>query len=224
MCAQRQCRSILIPARSTSLSALRRSASRPPMAAEMAPSYLAMVGEVPRPLRRLFSNPGIRPLTRQRCRSRGRCLRCAATKAPFVLNTGQIVGRLVYNGLRAEPSHFTGGRSRSKLFQGQGLKLSKHFRMADSRAACPCFLASKYSKDHSAAGCRVPGWITSCDTPCWARAACRGLADCLVALVCIHRAPPWAAFPPRPDPDIVRNPGIDPAIHRFANEQFDHPC
>ena len=43
-------------------------------------------------------------------------------------DNGQIVGRLVYERMRAEPAQLY-GRGIASNYQGQGLKLSKHFRM-----------------------------------------------------------------------------------------------
>lgn len=47
--------------------------------------------------------------------------------APFVLEDGQIVARLVYERMAARPARLYGAGARSH-YQGQGLKLSKHFR------------------------------------------------------------------------------------------------
>jgi len=49
-------------------------------------------------------------------------------EAPFVLEHGQIVGRLVYEKMLESPSQLYGQEIASN-YQGQGLKLSKHFRM-----------------------------------------------------------------------------------------------
>jgi dCTP deaminase len=46
---------------------------------------------------------------------------------PFVLEHAQAVGRLVYEKLAEQPDFFY-GQSGSANYQGQGLKLSKHFR------------------------------------------------------------------------------------------------
>jgi dCTP deaminase len=48
-------------------------------------------------------------------------------KVPFVLEDGQIVGRLVYEPL-TEPPEMLYGRDLGSHYQAQGLKLSKHFR------------------------------------------------------------------------------------------------
>jgi dCTP deaminase len=48
-------------------------------------------------------------------------------EAPFVLEHGQVVGRLVYERMAALPDQLYGADLKSN-YQGQGLKLSKHFR------------------------------------------------------------------------------------------------
>jgi dCTP deaminase len=93
----------------------------PAYAAEMAP-YLAMVGEF-RVHYAGFFDPGFghglpaRGVLEVRCH-----------EAPFVLEHGQIVGRLVYERMSAVPTTLYGVDIASN-YQGQGLKLSKHFRM-----------------------------------------------------------------------------------------------
>ncbi len=47
--------------------------------------------------------------------------------APFVLEDGQLVARLVYERMAARPARLYGAEGQSN-YQGQGLKLSKHFR------------------------------------------------------------------------------------------------
>ena len=49
--------------------------------------------------------------------------------APFVLEDGQLVARLVYERMAARPARLYGADVKSN-YQGQGLKLSKHFRQA----------------------------------------------------------------------------------------------
>ena len=44
---------------------------------------------------------------------------------PFILEHGQPVAKLVYEAMTAKPRALYGGRGSS--YQGQGLKLSKHF-------------------------------------------------------------------------------------------------
>jgi dCTP deaminase len=48
-------------------------------------------------------------------------------EVPFILEHGQIVGRLVYEKM-AELPRMLYGASLSSNYQAQGLKLSKHFR------------------------------------------------------------------------------------------------
>ena len=91
----------------------------PTHAAEMAP-YLAMVGEF-RVHYAGFFDPGFghgmpaRGVLEVRCH-----------EAPFVLEHGQIVGRLVYEAMSEVPAHLY-GQGIASNYQGQGLKLSKHF-------------------------------------------------------------------------------------------------
>jgi dCTP deaminase len=46
---------------------------------------------------------------------------------PFILEDGQIVGRLVYERMATTPQALYGSGLKSN-YQGQSLKLSKHFR------------------------------------------------------------------------------------------------
>ena len=92
----------------------------PGFAAEMAP-YLALVGEF-RVHYAGFFDPGFghdipaRGVLEVRCH-----------EAPFALEHGQAVGRLVYERMAAPPDRLYGTDIASN-YQGQGLKLSKHFR------------------------------------------------------------------------------------------------
>lgn len=54
-------------------------------------------------------------------------LEVRARDAPFALGHGQLVARLVYERMRARPERLYGAGLASN-YQGQGLKLSKHFR------------------------------------------------------------------------------------------------
>jgi dCTP deaminase len=102
----------------------RESVAIPPdYAAEMAP-YLAMVGEF-RVHYAGFFDPGFghgsaghgaRGVLEVRCH-----------EAPFALEHGQVVGRLVYERMAARPERLYGTGIASN-YQGQGLKLAKHFR------------------------------------------------------------------------------------------------
>jgi dCTP deaminase len=92
----------------------------PSYAAEMAP-FLAMVGEF-RVHYAGFFDPGFGHGVPARGVLEVRC-----HEAPFVLEHGQVVGRLVYEHMEALPDQLYGVDIKSN-YQGQGLKLSKHFR------------------------------------------------------------------------------------------------
>lgn len=96
----------------------------PGYAAEMAP-YLAMVGEF-RVHYAGFFDPGFGHAPAGGAGARG-VLEVRCHEAPFVLEHGQIVGRLVYERMSQVPSQLYGAGIASN-YQGQGLKLSKHFR------------------------------------------------------------------------------------------------
>jgi len=55
-------------------------------------------------------------------------LEVRSREVPFILEHGQIVGRLVYEKMLARPDAMYGQRIGSN-YQAQGLKLSKHFRV-----------------------------------------------------------------------------------------------
>ena len=95
----------------------------PDYAAEMAP-YLAMVGEF-RVHYAGFFDPGFGWAKAGGAGSRG-VLEVRCHEAPFVLEHGQVVGRLVYERMAARPERMYGAGIASN-YQGQGLKLSKHF-------------------------------------------------------------------------------------------------
>ena len=97
----------------------------PAYAAEMAP-YLAMVGEF-RVHYAGFFDPGFGNADAGGAGSRG-VLEVRCHEAPFVLEHGQVVGRLVYERMAEVPDQLYGAGIASN-YQGQGLKLSKHFRM-----------------------------------------------------------------------------------------------
>lgn len=95
----------------------------PDYAAEMAP-YLAMVGEF-RVHYAGFFDPGFghgsaghgaRGVLEVRCH-----------EAPFALEHGQVVGRLIYERMAQRPAQLYGAGIASN-YQGQGLKLAKQFR------------------------------------------------------------------------------------------------
>jgi dCTP deaminase len=97
----------------------------PPLyAAEMAP-YLAMVGEF-RVHYAGFFDPGFGHVAAGGHGSRG-VLEVRCHEAPFVLEHGQIVGRLIYEAMTELPEMLYGADLGSN-YQGQGLKLSKHFK------------------------------------------------------------------------------------------------
>ena len=91
-------------------------------AAEMAP-YLAMVGEF-RVHYAGFFDPGF-GIGQAGAGARG-VLEVRCHEAPFVLEHGQVVGRLVYERMAARPDRLYGADIASN-YQGQGLKLAKQF-------------------------------------------------------------------------------------------------
>ena len=95
----------------------------PGHAAEMAP-YLAMVGEF-RVHYAGFFDAGFGWAEAGGAGSRG-VLEVRCHEAPFALDHGQVVGRLVYESMAAVPDRLYGAGIRSN-YQGQGLKLGKHF-------------------------------------------------------------------------------------------------
>jgi dCTP deaminase len=96
----------------------------PDYAAEMAP-YLAMVGEF-RVHYAGFFDPGFGHADAGGAGSRG-VLEVRCHEAPFVLEHGQVVGRLVYERMAERPDTLYGQAIKSN-YQGQGLKLAKQFR------------------------------------------------------------------------------------------------
>jgi dCTP deaminase len=96
----------------------------PDYAAEMTP-YLAMVGEF-RVHYAGFFDPGFGHAGAGGTGARG-VLEVRGHEAPFVLDHGQTVGRLVYERMETTPSRLYGADLGSN-YQAQGLKLSKHFR------------------------------------------------------------------------------------------------
>ena len=98
----------------------------PNCAAEMAP-YLAMVGEF-RVHYAGFFDPGFGHAAAGGTGARG-VLEVRCHEAPFALEHGQSVGRLVYEAMADVPDTLYGADLKSN-YQGQGLKLSKHFKSA----------------------------------------------------------------------------------------------
>jgi dCTP deaminase len=96
----------------------------PDFAAEMAP-YLAMVGEF-RVHYAGFFDPGFGHAMAGGAGSRG-VLEVRCHEAPFVLEHGQVVGRLVYERMQTRPDRLYGTGIASN-YQGQGLKLAKQFK------------------------------------------------------------------------------------------------
>ncbi len=96
----------------------------PDHAAEMAP-YLAMVGEF-RVHYAGFFDPGFGWAPAGGAGARG-VLEVRCHEVPFVLEHGQEVGRLVYERMAAPPERLYGADLASN-YQGQGLRLAKHFR------------------------------------------------------------------------------------------------
>ena len=96
----------------------------PTHAAEMAP-YIAMVGEF-RVHYAGFFDPGFGWAEAGGEGSRGE-LEVRCHEAPFVLEHGQGVGRVVYERMAETPEALYGREIKSN-YQGQGLKLSKHFK------------------------------------------------------------------------------------------------
>jgi dCTP deaminase len=97
----------------------------PDYAAEMAP-YLAMVGEF-RVHYAGFFDPGFGHASAGGAGSRG-VLEVRCHEAPFVLEHGQVVGRLVYERMTLRPDTLYGSGIASN-YQGQGLKLAKQFKL-----------------------------------------------------------------------------------------------
>jgi dCTP deaminase len=95
----------------------------PDYAAEMTP-FDALVGEF-RVHYAGFFDPG-RP-SRRRRPGRPGVLEVRSRDVPFIIEDGQIVGRLVYETMAARPEALYGADLKSN-YQGQALKLSKHFK------------------------------------------------------------------------------------------------
>src|SRR6056297_371252 len=96
----------------------------PGYAAEMAP-FVAMAGEF-RVHYAGFFDPGFGHAAAGGAGARG-VLEVRCHEAPFVLEHGQIVGRLVYERMDTVPERLYGAGIASN-YQGQGLILAKHFR------------------------------------------------------------------------------------------------
>lgn len=105
--------------------ASREAVHVPPLyAAEMTP-FDPLVGEF-RVHYAGFFDPGFGNASAGGIGSRA-VLEVRSHEVPFILEHGQIVGRLVYEHMLARPSALYGADLKSN-YQAQGLKLSKHFR------------------------------------------------------------------------------------------------
>jgi len=58
-------------------------------------------------------------------------LEVRSREVPFMLEHGQMIGRLMYKPLLGVPDLLYGGLTLGSNYQGQGLRLSKHFKQAD---------------------------------------------------------------------------------------------
>lgn len=96
----------------------------PTHAAEMVP-FNPLVGEF-RVHYAGFFDPGFGHDAAGGTGSRG-VLEVRSHKVPFILEDGQIIGRLIYEKL-VEPPKLVYGQNIGSNYQAQGLKLSKHFR------------------------------------------------------------------------------------------------
>ena len=66
-------------------------------------------------------------MTRRAARAHAGFWKCAATRRPSCWNTGRSWAGLVYEHMDQAPQQLYGAGIKSN-YQGQGLKLSKHFR------------------------------------------------------------------------------------------------
>ena len=96
----------------------------PDFAAEMTP-YDPLVGEF-RVHYAGFFDPGFGHSAAGGAGARA-VLEVRSHEVPFILDHGQIVGRLVYETMQARPRTLY-GQGIGSNYQAQGLKLSKHFR------------------------------------------------------------------------------------------------
>ena len=97
----------------------------PDLAAEMVPSDAAMGAF--RVHYAGFFDPGF-GASRDNLPGARAVLEVRSYEVPFFLEDGQMIGRLVYEKM-AEPPQLLYGANAVSNYQGQGLKLSKHFRM-----------------------------------------------------------------------------------------------
>jgi dCTP deaminase len=123
--ARRDQRLILDPDEFYILASRERLQIPPDLAAEMVPIDPAM-GEF-RVHYAGFFDPGFGAGANNRPSARA-VLEVRSYEVPFFLEDGQVIGRLVYEKM-AEAPQLLYGASAVSNYQGQGLKLSKHFRM-----------------------------------------------------------------------------------------------
>ena len=106
--------------------ASREAVTIPPgFAAEMAP-YTAMMGEF-RVHYAGFFDPGFGDPSVGGAGARA-VMEIRCHEAPFILEHGQGLGRLIYERMSQVPRHLYGAAVQSH-YQGQGLRLSRHFRL-----------------------------------------------------------------------------------------------
>lgn len=117
-------RMILDPGDFYILASRERLAIPPDLAAEMAPMDAA-IGEF-RVHYAGFFDPGFGAGADGRPAARA-VLEVRSREVPFILEDGQFIGRLVYERM-AEPPRSLYGEGGVSNYQGQGLKLAKHFR------------------------------------------------------------------------------------------------
>jgi dCTP deaminase len=89
--------------------------------------YLAIAGEF-RVHYAGFFDPGFGHAAAGGAGARG-VLEVRCHEAPFALEHGQVVGRLIYEPMTAQPETLY-GQGIGSNYQAQGLKLSKHFKSA----------------------------------------------------------------------------------------------
>lgn len=125
ICARPDKRLILDPDEFYILASRERLQIPPDLAAEMVPIDPAM-GEF-RVHYAGFFDPGFGAGANGRPSARA-VLEVRSYEVPFFLEDGQVIGRLVFEKM-AEPPRILYGAASASNYQGQDLKLSKHFRM-----------------------------------------------------------------------------------------------
>lgn len=73
-----------------------------------------------------FFDPGFGWDHEKRCPARA-VLEVRSREVPFILEHGQMIGRLLYQRLKGKPASLY-GREKTSHYQSQGLRLSKHFK------------------------------------------------------------------------------------------------